>query len=65
MIAYEKVSLADKPDWIIAVGDVTSTAVCAMLDAELWVPFVHLEAGLRSRERQFRAGHAAPPVKRG
>ena len=30
MIAYEKVCLAARPDWIIVVGDVKPTAACAM-----------------------------------
>ena len=30
MIAYEKVALREKPDWIIVVGDVNSTAACAL-----------------------------------
>ncbi len=53
MIAYEKVALAEKPDWIIVVGDVNSTAACAMVGAKLRIPVVHLEAGLRSRDRSM------------
>jgi UDP-N-acetylglucosamine 2-epimerase (non-hydrolysing) len=53
MIAYEKVALAEKPDWIVVVGDVNSTAACAMVGAKLWIPVVHLEAGLRSRDRRM------------
>jgi UDP-N-acetylglucosamine 2-epimerase (non-hydrolysing) len=51
MIAYERVALADRPDWIIVVGDVNSTAACAMVGGKLGIPVVHLEAGLRSRDR--------------
>jgi UDP-N-acetylglucosamine 2-epimerase (non-hydrolysing) len=51
MIAYEKVCMEDRPDWIIVVGDVNSTAACAMVGAKLWIPVVHLEAGLRSGDR--------------
>ncbi|MBV9931215.1 MAG: UDP-N-acetylglucosamine 2-epimerase (non-hydrolyzing) [Alphaproteobacteria bacterium] len=51
MIAYEKVALSDRPDSIIVVGDVNSTAACAMVGGKLGVPVVHLEAGLRSRDR--------------
>jgi len=53
MIAYEKVCLQARPDWIVVVGDVNSTAACAMVGAKLWIPVVHLEAGLRSRDRQM------------
>jgi UDP-N-acetylglucosamine 2-epimerase (non-hydrolysing) len=51
MIAYEAVALADRPDWLIVVGDVNSTAACAQVGAKLGIPTVHLEAGLRSRDR--------------
>jgi UDP-N-acetylglucosamine 2-epimerase (non-hydrolysing) len=37
MIAYEKVCLAERPDWIIVVGDVNSTAACAMVGAKMWI----------------------------
>jgi UDP-N-acetylglucosamine 2-epimerase (non-hydrolysing) len=53
MIAYERVVLPDPPDWIVVVGDVNSTAACAMVGAKLWIPVVHLEAGLRSRDRHM------------
>lgn len=53
MIAYEKVAMADRPDWIVVVGDVNSTAACAMVGAKLGIRTVHLEAGLRSRDRSM------------
>jgi UDP-N-acetylglucosamine 2-epimerase (non-hydrolysing) len=53
MIAYEKIALGSRPDWIITVGDVNSTAACAMVGAKLGIPTVHLEAGLRSRDRSM------------
>jgi UDP-N-acetylglucosamine 2-epimerase (non-hydrolysing) len=53
MIAYEKICQEHRPDWIVVVGDVNSTAACAMVGAKLWIPVVHLEAGLRSRDRQM------------
>src|SRR3954466_1220746 len=51
MIAYEKVALSDRPDWLIVVGDVNSTAACTLAGGKLGIPVVHLEAGLRSRDR--------------
>jgi UDP-N-acetylglucosamine 2-epimerase (non-hydrolysing) len=51
MIAYEAVAMADRPDWLIVVGDVNSTAACALVGTKLGIPTVHLEAGLRSRDR--------------
>ena len=53
MVAYEKVALREQPDWIVVVGDVNSTAACAMVGAKLWIPVVHLEAGLRSGDRRM------------
>ena len=53
MIAYEKVCLKHRPDWIVVVGDVNSTAACAMVGAKLWIPVIHLEAGLRSGDRRM------------
>src|SRR5690606_41378031 len=37
MIAYEKVCLEARPDWIVVVGDVNSTAACAMVGTKLWI----------------------------
>jgi UDP-N-acetylglucosamine 2-epimerase (non-hydrolysing) len=51
MIAYETVALADRPDWIIVVGDVNSTVACALAGAKLGLKVAHLEAGLRSGDR--------------
>ena len=53
MIAYEQVAMRERPDWIIVVGDVNSTAACAMVGTKLWIPVVHLEAGLRSGDRRM------------
>ncbi|MGH8285336.1 MAG: non-hydrolyzing UDP-N-acetylglucosamine 2-epimerase [Steroidobacteraceae bacterium] len=51
MIAYEAVCLRERPDVIVVVGDVNATAACALVGAKLCIPVVHLEAGLRSRDR--------------
>lgn len=53
MIAYERALADQRPDWIIVVGDVNSTAACALVGTKLWIPVVHLEAGLRSRDRRM------------
>jgi UDP-N-acetylglucosamine 2-epimerase (non-hydrolysing) len=53
MIAYEKVCAENRPDWIVVVGDVNSTAACAMVGTKQWIPVVHLEAGLRSGDRRM------------
>lgn len=53
MIAYERIAIEDRPDWLVVVGDVNSTAACAMTAAKLGIPIAHLEAGLRSRDRDM------------
>ena len=53
MIAYEKICETHRPDWIVVVGDVNPTAACAMVGAKLWIPVIHLEAGLRSGDRRM------------
>lgn len=53
MMAYEKVVLDNRPDWIIVVGDVNPTIACALVGAKLWIPVAHLEAGLRSGDMRM------------
>ena len=48
MMAYEKICFAQRPDWIVVVGDINSTLACALVAAKLCIPVAHLEAGLRS-----------------
>src|SRR5689334_9028834 len=45
MTAYEDIVSSEPPDWIVVVGDVNSTAACAMVGAKLRIPVIHLEAG--------------------
>ena len=51
MMAYEAVASAERPHAVIVVGDVNATAACALVGAKMGIPVVHLEAGLRSRDR--------------
>jgi UDP-N-acetylglucosamine 2-epimerase (non-hydrolysing) len=51
MTAFEPIVLAEKPDWVLVVGDVNSTIACALVCAKLGVKIAHVEAGLRSRDR--------------
>lgn len=53
MIAYEKVCVENPPDWIVVVGDVNSTVACSLVGTKLWIPVIHLEAGLRSGDRSM------------
>lgn len=51
MTEFEPVVLAERPDWVLVVGDVNSTIACALVCAKLGVKVAHVEAGLRSRDR--------------
>ncbi|MDB5866694.1 MAG: UDP-N-acetylglucosamine 2-epimerase [Betaproteobacteria bacterium] len=51
MIAYERWCLDSRPACTIVVGDVNSTAACALAAVKLNIPVAHLEAGLRSGDR--------------
>ena len=53
MIAYEKITVTDRPDWLVVVGDVNSTLACALVGAKQHIRTVHLEAGLRSGDRSM------------
>lgn len=53
MVAYEKVCLADAPDWAVVVGDVNSTLACTLAATKLGIKVAHLEAGLRSGDRSM------------
>jgi UDP-N-acetylglucosamine 2-epimerase (non-hydrolysing) len=53
MTAFEPIVLQEKPDWVLVVGDVNSTIACALVCAKLGVKVVHVEAGLRSRDRSM------------
>jgi UDP-N-acetylglucosamine 2-epimerase (non-hydrolysing) len=51
MMGFEEVCLAERPDLVVAAGDVNSTMAAALVAAKLLVPIAHLEAGLRSFDR--------------
>jgi UDP-N-acetylglucosamine 2-epimerase (non-hydrolysing) len=53
MLAFEPVLLKHMPDWVVVVGDVNSTLACALVCAKVDVRLVHVEAGLRSRDRSM------------
>lgn len=48
MIEFEKVVKAEKPDWIVVVGDVNATCACSIVAKKEHVKLAHIEAGLRS-----------------
>jgi UDP-N-acetylglucosamine 2-epimerase (non-hydrolysing) len=48
MVRFEKELLANRPDVILVVGDVTSTMACTITAKKLCIDAVHVEAGIRS-----------------
>ena len=50
MIEFEKVLKAEKPDWVVVLGDVNATIACSVTAKKEHVKCAHIEAGLRSRD---------------
>jgi UDP-N-acetylglucosamine 2-epimerase (non-hydrolysing) len=53
MSKFEPVLLARKPDIVLVYGDVNSTVAAALVCAKLGVRVAHVEAGLRSFDREM------------
>ena len=53
MERFEKVCLNEKPDMVLVVGDVNSTAACTLVASKLHIKTCHYEAGLRSRDKSM------------
>ncbi|GMT46374.1 MAG: UDP-N-acetyl glucosamine 2-epimerase [bacterium] len=53
MMAFEKILLQEEPDLVIVPGDVNSTLAASLTAAKLHIPVAHIEAGLRSFDRDM------------
>ena len=53
MKAFEQVVLEHKPDAVLVVGDVNSTIACGIVSVKLGIKLIHVEAGLRSFDREM------------
>lgn len=53
MMKFEPVCIEEKPDWVVVVGDVNSTIACTLVCSKLGIKVAHVEAGLRSYDRNM------------
>lgn len=53
MTKFEPICDQEKPDWVLVVGDVNSTMACTLVCSKLGIKVAHVEAGLRSFDRNM------------
>lgn len=53
MIELEKVFRAERPDWVVVVGDINAACAAAQTAAKEGIKVAHIESGLRSFDRSM------------